>query len=297
MKINQLGKYEFDAFTGTFLACSQDDSIICQYHEKSHEKTIRPLIDYLLELPVLDECEIKTARAINGYAHGLHFVDPITSAKLLNINYGGKNQNGTISARLSGSCTNSMLPMLARHFQFRTTRIDSALNYQGAYNAIQAVLCQVTDTPDPKHLGNNEGGHTNYFGSRTSPTMIRHYQYGKHHFPNFPEWHDENRIEVEWKPKDRLHQEKAQTLTAEQVFARSLAGRKIQEYMHGKSAKVSLVSSRRTIQTDMLEKLRTIAITYRATFESSLAIFGGDYEQLAMTIHNIIIEHEKRARQ
>lgn len=294
-QINGLQRYEFDAFSGTFLTSIYAENLPLSYHDKDPNKTIVPLLEYIQDLEPFTHTKVATGKGLNGYAHATELRDSLDDSLVMTICYGGRNQNGTIAVRVLGSQTNRVYPALARHFQFRVTRLDAAINYQGDYKAIQRVLCQITDTPDPKHLGNDSGGHTHYFGSRTSTTMIRHYQYGKHHFPLFEQWHDENRIEVEWKPKDKAQQVQAQSLTAEQVFARSRAGQKIQEYLHGQSAKLRLVSSRRTPQTDMEERLRRLAIQNRHLIRQAIAGFGGDIEQLGLFMCDAITEHEKRA--
>jgi DNA relaxase NicK len=286
--------FTFDAFTATLISPKFAD-FPCQFDEKNPDRSIVQLVEYLRqEVQPFDDYTNRPAKPYNGYTRATAFIDTETGATAFTVLYGGKSQNGTICVQCTGAYANSVWPVLTRHFEMKVTRLDSAYNYLGAYWPVQKLLAKLS-LSSAHHVGNEEKGHTNYFGSRTSPTMIRHYQYGKCHYPNQPLAHNENRVEVEWKPQDKKQQLQAQDLTAEQVFIRSTLGRQFLEQVTKTLVQpVKLKSAKRLINTDLDEKLAHIAITYKNTLQQKLLLVGGDFEQFSLDLFSIIEEHEKR---
>lgn len=290
------GHFSFDAFTATLIAPKYAD-FPCQFDEKNPERSIVQLVEYLRqEVQPFDNFTNRSVKPFNGYTRATAFIDSETGATAFTVLYGGKTQNGTICVQCTGGYADSVWPVLCRHFEMKVTRLDSAYNYLGAYWPVQKVLAKLS-LSCPHHVGNEENGHTHYFGSRTSPTMIRHYQYGKCHYPNQPHTHKENRVEVEWKPQDKKQQLQAQDLTAEQVFLRSTLGRQFYEQVSKTLTQpVRLQSTKRLVNTDLDEKLAHIAITYKNTLMQKLLMVGGDYEQFGLDLISIIEQHEKRGQ-
>jgi hypothetical protein len=278
--INHLENYQYDYFCGVIDYCFHDHEMPVTYAHNDQSGRIKPLLDYILEISHFSNCHVQPTKAKKlGYAHAIAIHDQDESV-LFTISYGGKQQNGTICVEVKGLHAEQVTPILIRHFQFRVTRIDVAINYDG----------------DPSHMGKNETGHTYGFGSRASTTYIRHYQYGMHHFPKSPEQHNVNRIELEYKPQDKLHKVQAQHLTKAQLFLRSNNGRKIHEYLYSKLAKIRLVSDNRTPETDTIERIKSMAIRNRNIFINGLIATAGDSQQLMALILDAISEHEERQK-
>jgi len=288
------GHFTFDAFTATLISPKYAD-FPCQFDEKNPSHSIVQLVEYLSqEIAIFDIYTTKPAKPFNGYTRATAFIDSETGATAFTVLYGGKTQNGTICVQCTGAYSNIVWPVMTRHFEMKVTRLDSAYNYLGAYWPVQKILAKLSIS-SAHHVGNEEKGHTNYFGSRTSPTMVRHYEWGKCHYPNQLQYHRENRIEVEWKPQDKKQQLQAQGLTAEQVFLRSTLGRQFYEQVSRSLAQpVKLESTKRIINTDLDEKLAHIAITYKNTLQQKLLMVGGDFERFGLDIFDIIQLHEKR---
>lgn len=289
-------EFTFDAFTCTLISAKYTD-IPCQFDDKNPQRSVVQLVEYLRqEISAFDSFTNEPTRPFNGYTRATAFIDTETGEKAFTLLYGGKSQNGSICVQGVGAYCNIVWPALTRHFEVKATRLDSAINYLGDYWRIQKILARLSIT-EPHHIGSEVGGHTHYFGSRTSPTMVRHYQYGKCHTPNLPATHKENRVEVEWKPHDKKHQLQAQELTAEQVFLRSRLG----ALFHGQMIKtltqpVKLQSVKRLIETDLQEKMTKIAITYENTFTQVLRMYDGDPSQIGMQIIRALELHKERTK-
>jgi DNA relaxase NicK len=286
--------FTFDAFTATLISPKFAD-FPCHFDEKSPERSIVQLVEYLRqEIQPFDNFVNRPTKPYNGYTRATAFIDQETGSTAFTVLYGGKSQNGTICVQTTGAYADTVWPVLARHFEMKVTRLDSAFNYLGAYWPVQKLLARLSKSM-PSHVGNEITGHTHYFGSRSSPSMIRHYEYGKCHYPNQPATHRENRVEVEWKPQDKKQQLQAQELTAEQVFLRSTLGQLFYENVAKTLVQpVKLQTARRVVNTDIDEKLAHIAITYKNTLQQKLLMVGGDFEQFSLDLFSIIEEHEKR---
>jgi len=287
-------RFTFDAFTCTLIA-PKFGSFSVTFDEKNPTDSVVQLVEYLRqEIQPFDNYTPKTAKPFNGYTRATAFVDEETGATAFTVLYGGKAQNGTICIQSVGAYADTVWPVIARHFQVKVTRLDSAYNYLGAYWPVQKLLAKLSMS-SPHHVGNEETGHTHYFGSRSSTTMIRHYQYGKCHFPNQPHTHRENRVEVEWKPQDRKQQLTAQDLDAEQVFLRSTLGRLFHlEVTKTLVQPVRLPTTKQVINTDVDDKINYIAVTYKNTIMQKLLLCDGDFEQLGLSLFQAIQEHEQR---
>jgi hypothetical protein len=294
--IKHLENYQYDYFCGVINHCLQDPELPVTYSNNDESDRIRPLVEYILELAPFEQTEIKPTPPKTGYVHGIAFIDELTQTILFTISYGGKQQNGTVCIEVKGLHAETVTPVLFRHFQFRTTRVDVAINYDGDYQIMHKQLVQITGDNDPRHIGNNEGGHTYSFGSRNSTTYTRHYQWGLYHFPKTPEKHTINRIELEYKPQDKNHKLAAQHLSKEQLFLRSNNGRKIHEYLFSKLTKIKLVSDKRTPDTDTIERIKSMAIRNRNIFTAGLIATSGDMHQLISLILDTISEHEHRQK-
>jgi hypothetical protein len=293
-KNNILENYKYDYFCGVINHCLQDPELPVTYRHHDESERIRPLLDYIQDLAPFRQCQVHTTKPKTGYSHSIAIVNDIDQTTMFTISYGGKQQNGTICIEVKALHCDLVAPILFRHFQFRTTRIDVATNYSGDYHDMEQSIRTITGNHDPDHKGNNKNGHTNYHGARESTTCIRHYQWGLYHFPNTPEKHTINRLEIEYKPQDKKHRLHAQYLSKVQIFVRSNYGRKIQEHLYGKVSKVRLVSDTRTYQTDTIEQLKSMAIRNRNIFLNALIATEGDTHQIMALILDTITEHEHR---
>lgn len=291
--ISNIPEYQFDAYTGVFLTgIYQEIPLI--FIDNQPDSAIAPLVNYLLEnINIFSEFQVQPCKPINGYRHALEFICPNTTERQFKLLYGGRSQNGTICLHMVGKTTNIAYNAIRNHFRMKTTRIDSAVNYLGNYHAMQKMLKRLTDK-EPSHRGNNSGGHTYYFGSRTSTTFIRHYEWGKCHYPNQPDMHDQHRIEVEYKPKDLAHQTQAQDLTAEQVFIRSTMASTIHQRIFKRDINPFVMAKVQTKRNHELEEsLSYLAINYMKTWKKLLVNNQGDIESIGHEIFEIIEKHEK----
>lgn len=295
-KNKHLETYKYDYFCGVINDCIQDPELACTYHDHDESDRIRPLLDYIQNLAPFAHFQIQPTHPKTGYAHAVALVHDLDQTTLFTISYGGKQQNGTICVEVKALHCEFVTPILIRHFQFRTTRIDVATNYSGDYHEMEQTIKDITGSQDPEHQGNDKNGHTNYHGSRKSTTVIRHYQWGLYHFPNSPEKHTINRLEQEYKPQDKKHRLQAQYLSKHQIFMRSTYGRQLHEHIHGKTNRVRLVSDTRSHQSDTIEKLKSMAIRHANIIQDSLMANNGDMHLTLSQMLDAITEHEHRKK-
>lgn len=230
---------------------------------------------------------------VRFYARNLLLVDQFDK-RLLQVRAGGQNPHPFVECK--GEVASIVAGFLRAQYDHRPARIDHADDAERDFDQLVDVMRSIAKRyrikgrliTDDEH--DPDAGATYYLGSRASQVFVRAYQKGLKYareagIPVTDELRRWVRIEIEFKPQNRLSRALAATITPDQMWGATRWTQELAQEVLKMPTNPVTIRERR--ESDRDRALRFCCSQYSAHLESLLEECEGDLGEFAETIINL----------